>query len=139
MARRTDKRTEPALGTAGRILFVDDEPDAVEPLMAAARGLGFDALLLESGGAFAATLDTFAPTHVVIDLVMPEVDGIELLLALARRPRRPRILVMTGYHWGVMESARILAEAHQLSEIGWLRKPVDLDEFEGHLTARVVT
>ncbi len=40
---------------------------------------------------------------------------------------------MTGYHWGVMESAKILAEQHDLDGIEWLRKPVDLDEFEEKL------
>ncbi|MCC7271207.1 MAG: response regulator [Alphaproteobacteria bacterium] len=132
MARARRKKEGP---TAGRILFIDDEPDIVEPLMALARGLGFEARLLENGSAFDATLAAYAPTHVVVDLVMPEVDGIEVLLALSRLETPPRIMVMTGYHWGVMESARILAESHRLADIAWLQKPVDLDRFEALLAA----
>lgn len=117
----------------GRVLFVDDEPDVVEPLIATARALGYAAELLEDGAAFDATVAEFRPTHVVVDLVMPQIDGIDVLLALARMTLRPRIIVMTGYHWGVMESAKILAEQHDLDGIEWLRKPVDLDEFEAKL------
>lgn len=117
----------------GRVLFVDDEPDVVEPLIATARALGYAAKLLEDGAAFDAAVAEFRPTHVVVDLVMPQIDGIDVLLALARMTLRPRIIVMTGYHWGVMESAKILAEQHDLDGIEWLRKPVDLDEFEAKL------
>lgn len=117
----------------GRILFVDDEPDVVEPLIVTARALGYAAKLLEDGAAFDATVTDFRPTHVVVDLVMPQIDGIDVLLSLARMTTRPRIIVMTGYHWGVMESAKILAEQHDLNGIEWLRKPVDLDEFEEKL------
>ena len=130
MARAKPKaaRTE-----RGRILFIDDEPDVVEPLVETARALGFAARLLEDGAAFEAALAEFGPTHVVVDLVMPQIDGIDVLLSLARMEVRPRIIVMTGYHWGVMESARILAETHDLQGIEWLRKPVDLDRFEAML------
>ncbi len=117
----------------GRVLFVDDEPDVVEPLMEMARALGFGARLLEDGTSFQEAMASFGPTHVVLDLVMPQIDGIDILLALSRLEAPPRIIVMTGYHWGVMESARILAESHQLRDIGWLKKPVDLDTFEALL------
>lgn len=117
----------------GRILFVDDEPDLVEPLIAVAQSLGFSTALVQDGAAFTAAMADFHPTHVVVDLVMPQIDGIDVLLALAQRVERPHIFVMTGYHWAVMESAKILAEKHELKSISWLRKPVDLDAFEALL------
>ncbi|BBK30005.1 response regulator receiver domain-containing protein [Stella humosa] len=117
----------------GRILFIDDEPDVVEPLLAMVRALGFQASMLTDGRQFEQELKRFKPTHVVVDLVMPQSDGIDVLLALSRLTERPRIIVMTGYHWGVMESARILAETHALNDIAWLQKPVDLDRFESML------
>ena len=123
----------------GRILFIDDEPDVVEPLMEAARAFGFSARLLEDGARFEDALASFVPTHVVVDLVMPQIDGIDILLALARLDTPPKIIVMTGYHWGVMESARILAESHDLRDIGWLKKPVDLDTFEAMLSTKAAT
>lgn len=116
-----------------RILFVDDEPDVVEPLVEAARAMGFEAEVLEDGKQLDRVLASFLPTHVVVDLVMPEVDGIDVLLALSRLPRVPRIIVVSGYHWGVIESARILAESYSLTDIGWLKKPIDLDQFESLL------
>ena len=128
---RTKPKPPPA--ERGRILFVDDEPDLVEPLIEVARSLGFSTLLVQDGAAFTAAMVEFRPTHVVVDLVMPQIDGIDVLLALAQEVERPRIFVMTGYHWGVMESAKIFAEQHDLKSISWLRKPVDLDDFEGLL------
>ena len=133
MARGRSRTTTEA--EKGRVLFIDDEPDVVEPLVALARELGFAATLLEDGTAFEAALADFRPTHVVVDLVMPQIDGIDVLLSLARLAARPQIIVMTGYHWGVMESARILAETHALNDLQWLRKPVDLDLFETMLLA----
>lgn len=116
-----------------RILFVDDEPDVVEPLVDVARAMGFLAQVLEDGTQLDRTLATFRPTHVVVDLVMPEVDGIDVLLALSRLPSVPKIIVVSGYHWGVIESARILAESYSLTKVGWLKKPIDIEQFESLL------
>lgn len=133
---RTKPKPSPA--ERGRILFVDDEPDLVEPLIEVAKSLGFATLLVQDGAAFTAAMADFRPTHVVVDLVMPQIDGIDVLLALAQQIERPRIFVMTGYHWGVMESAKIFAEKHDLQGVSWLRKPVDLDDFEGLLGASLI-
>lgn len=116
-----------------RLLVVDDEPDVAEPLIHVAAERGYETRLLTSAEALEETLDSFAPTHVVVDLIMPGKDGIDILMALGKRAQRPRIFVVTGYHWGVMETARILAESFRLTDIEWLNKPVDLERFDALL------
>ncbi len=62
-----------------RILIVDDEADFREFIARVAWGLGFEATAVGASAEFRAVYDTVAPDAIVLDIVMPEEDGIELL------------------------------------------------------------
>src|SRR5690606_15100246 len=74
-------------------------------------------------------LNEWAPTHVVIDLVMPRVDGVEVLRMLADRHCGARIILTSGAGERVLDAARRVAIARGLAIAGILPKPFGL----GHL------
>lgn len=60
---------------------------------------------------------------IVLDLCMPDMDGIELLMALHSELPRPQIIVMSGF----MEGAMLTAARH-LGGVATLVKPFSPDE-----------
>ena len=70
-----------------RILYVEDDPDirAVAELALVDVG-GFEVLLCESGPEALDKIDGFGPDLVLLDVMMPVMDGPETLRALRARP-----------------------------------------------------
>jgi two-component system KDP operon response regulator KdpE len=62
-----------------RILVVDDEPQIRRALQCALTAHGYAVALAEDGAAALAAIATWAPDAIILDLVMPGVDGFEVL------------------------------------------------------------
>lgn len=65
----------------------------------------------------------------VLDLNMPEMDGIEVIRALAKRKIDITLILISGFDSRVLHSAKQLAEAHNIRVLCNLTKPVDILEF----------
>jgi DNA-binding response OmpR family regulator len=79
-----------------RILVVDDEPAVREAVERALRLEGHDVLLAADGHEALGTLDSRAPDAVVLDVLMPRVDGLELCRRMRRRGDRTPVLMLTA-------------------------------------------
>ena len=79
-----------------RILVVDDEPAVRDAVERALRLDGHDVLLAANGGEALETLDARPPDAVVLDLLMPRVDGLELCRRMRRRGDRTPVLMLTA-------------------------------------------
>ncbi len=83
--------------TGMRLLVVDDEPHFGEFVREIAEDLGYEVRVTTRGNDFKLQFEAFNPTAVVLDMVMPEIDGTELVLWLAERHCTAEIIVATGY------------------------------------------
>jgi DNA-binding response OmpR family regulator len=80
----------------GRILVVDDEPSIVDAVATALRYEGFDGREERTGrGAISAVTD-FEPDLVVLDWMLPDLDGIEVGRRLRQRGFKTAILFLTA-------------------------------------------
>ncbi len=68
------------------ILVVDDEPEAVELVEFNLQQAGFKVISAEDGAEALTKARTMAPSLVVLDLMLPEVDGLEVCKLLRRDP-----------------------------------------------------
>jgi len=66
----------------------------------------------------------------VLDLHMPQMDGIEVMRRLANIPNPPSVMLISGSDFGVLRSAEKLCRAHGLEILASMRKPVSLDYFK---------
>ena len=108
-----------------KILVIDDEIDVCEIVCAAAQAMGFDCLAATDAATFLKML-TPDTTLILLDLVMPKMDGIELLRLLAEQKCQAGIVLMSGTGKRIIESAGQLAQALGLTIAGHLQKPFRL-------------
>lgn len=111
-----------------RLLIIDDEQDICSFIRDVAEGEGFEVCTTVDPEQFKASIKSFNPTVVVLDLVMPQVDGIEFLRYLAEVKCKVPVLVMSGYSGKLLESARSLGDAFGLPFVGSLEKPIRVKE-----------
>ncbi len=69
----------------------------------------------------------------VLDLNMPEMDGIEVIRALAKRKINLLLILVSGFDSRVLHSAQQLAEAHRFKVLASLTKPMSIQEFAATL------
>jgi two-component system, OmpR family, response regulator MprA len=80
----------------GKVLVVDDEPAVRDSLERALRLEGYDIDLAGDGQQALDLLDEDSPDVIVLDLMMPRVDGLEVCRTLRARGDRTPILVLTA-------------------------------------------
>ena len=117
-----------------RLLLIDDEPALAGFIADAARGCGYDAVITSDDGQFREEFRAERPDIVALDLGMPGMDGVELLRFLAAEDYRSPVLIISGFDRRVLDSAFRLGEAHGLTMVGPVEKPVRLESLEAVLT-----
>ncbi|HEV2568806.1 response regulator transcription factor [Sphingomonas sp.] len=104
-----------------RIVYVvDDESDVRRSLGFFLKTAGFLPRPFLNGRDFLAESDNLAPGCALIDVRMPDVDGLEVIGELARRRFRLPIIVMTG-HGDIATAVR----AMKLGAVDFLEKPFE--------------
>src|SRR5438552_5262832 len=109
--------TEPDAPT---VFIVDDEAPVRKALSRLLRAAGFVVAAFASPGEFLAQHDLHKPGCLVLDLMMPGVNGIELQRALARKGSVLPIIFLTG-HGDIPKSV----QAMKSGALDFLTKPVN--------------
>lgn len=112
-----------AAASRGRVLIIDDDTLVGSMLVAHARASGFDAKVTDSAEEFYALARDWAPTFVIVDLVMGSVDGLAVLKHLATMKSDATVVIASGMGAKVLDSARQFAAASGLAHGGVLHKP----------------
>jgi PAS domain S-box-containing protein len=123
------KAVERAVHGSETILVVEDEPTVRRSVVRMLSRRGYN-VLEAANGADALQVLKHPPTPVdlvLTDVVMPVMDGHELIAALRARPGGPKILVMSGY------DRRAKTRGEQLpSDVIFIEKPFTSEElFQG--------
>ncbi|MDP9044458.1 MAG: response regulator [Pseudomonadota bacterium] len=109
--------------SAGRLLILDDDPTVGQILAFVAETVDFATRLAVRPAQFFDALSDWQPTHVAIDLTMPEMSGTQVLQRLAALGCRARVIVASGAGTGELDGAARLAKSLGLDLAGPLSKP----------------
>jgi DNA-binding NtrC family response regulator len=109
-----------------RLLIVDDEAEHREYLASVTSNWKFEVVQAGDGLEALAALASSSIDLVLSDLVMPRMDGFELLKTLRAQGEFPPTILMTAF--GSLEKA--LHTIHELDGFWFLEKPVDLTALE---------
>ncbi len=110
-----------------RLLVVDDVPEIGRFVLRVAEEMGYAVNVVVNAKDFRERYSTFQPTAIVLDLLMPEEDGIELLNFLRHEGSTAHIVVISGGHSHTRKSAEQLGLAYELRIVANLRKPFRLE------------
>ena len=116
-----------------RLLVIDDERSICEFVQRVAETEGFEVLTAITHEQFKAAYDSFRPSAILLDLMMPHVDGVALLANLAERNCTAQLMIMSGYHPELLNSSRRLGSNYALDVRGTLRKPFGVAELKDAL------
>lgn len=116
-----------------RLLIVDDEPQICDYIKAVAERMGFDVEVTSAGEDFLEAYDREKPSLICLDMVMPKIDGLQLLNELIERDCQTPVLIISGYNRLFMDSTRNLGEAFGMPYIKSLEKPIRVETLEDGL------
>ena len=120
----------------GRLLIFDDDPRVGNMIRMIAAASGYEARVVAHAERFFAEIDSWQPTHIALDLVMPEMDGVQVLGELGRRQCTADIIITSGIGSRVLDAAGRSASEHGLHVVGVLAKPFSAAALRGLLRAR---
>lgn len=122
-----------------KVLLVDDNLFMLELLEHSLIEIGVRHIAKSENGAEAIHhLKANNADVMVLDLNMPEMDGISLLRELKKLPYPPSVLIASSMEKAVIDAAKELVVSHGLDLIGAMRKPVNRDMLSDFLTSKVV-
>ena len=111
-----------------RVLVVDDESNITELVAMALRYEGFDVQTAGDGRTALKAATEFRPALVILDIMLPDIDGLEVLKRLGDANRRPPVIFLTA-----RDSTEDKVKGLTIGGDDYVTKPFSIEE----LAARV--
>ena len=115
-------------------MVVDDDPNTVGLLEEFLRAKGYEVLTAGDGVEALRTVKEERPHVILLDVKMPELDGLEVLRRLREIDKEVGVIMIT-----VMDEQEIGREAMALGAFDYIVKPLDLDYLERSLWYKITT
>ena len=109
-----------------KIYIIDDDIQIAELLTATVESIGLNSQYFTNARQFI-QLSVEETDIILLDLNMPDIDGIEVLRTQGKNECQAQLVLISGHDKGVLHSAEQLAQAHSLKVAASFTKPVQLD------------
>jgi DNA-binding response OmpR family regulator len=123
---------------AAAVLVIDDDPAVLHSLASVFEACGIAIATARDGLAGLAAFRRISPKVVLTDIIMPEQDGIGIIMEMRREHPGVMIIAMSGS--GRIGKSDFLTVAKKLGVDAVVAKPFDIDELvttiRGHLQPR---
>jgi two-component system, OmpR family, response regulator len=130
MARSDAAPAPPAQAPEARLLIVDDEPNIVELLSVSLRYAGFEVATARSGPEAVRVARTYQPDLLVLDVMMPGMDGFDVVRRLRSDGHRVPVLFLTA-----RDSTEDKISGLTLGGDDYVTKPFSLEEVVARIRA----
>ena len=119
---------------AARVLVVDDDPAAVELLQEFLLAKGYEVLTAGDGAEALRTVKAERPHLLLLDIMMPKMDGLEVLRRLREIDKEVSVIMITS-----VNEQEIARKAMELGAFDYIVKPLDLPYLEQSLWYKITT
>jgi len=113
-----------------RVLVVDDEAYITDLVATALRYEGFEAVAAGSGREALSLVESFRPQLIVLDVMLPDLDGFEVQRKLVDRGRRLPVLFLTA-----RDATEDKVRGLTIGGVDYVRKPFSLEELIARIRA----
>lgn len=110
------------------LAVIDDEPQIADFVAEVALEQGFSPVTFNRAQDFIQSFPDLSLSGIVMDIVMPDVEGVELVRWLGERRFQQPVIVISGFDPIYSRAIVRIAEPFGVPVIGTLRKPVELDD-----------
>jgi CheY-like chemotaxis protein len=123
------------------VLVIDDDPSVRTVVRTWLERRGMDVLVADSGPAGIEHLDTFAVDLAIVDIFMPDMDGLQIIRRFSRATPRVPVIAMSGLlpRGRHPNAPDFLSMAGRLGAAFCLRKPCPPDRLIAAIAACLVT
>ena len=138
MARNTlavDLYSTNKVATRKSILLVDDDPDVREYLAEMLDHYHYDVITAENGQEALAMFSTHHPELIITDILMPDIEGFELIRRIRSSDQNIPIIAISGYNIGYGKT--YLSAARKLGADEILNKPFSSEELLGAIESHI--
>lgn len=116
-----------------RLLSVDDDERILAVIADVASGLGFEVTLLSESARFMTTYVRLKPDVITLDIMMPDLDGIEVIRWLSDIGSPARVIIISG-NPTFLRVGKKLADVRGALSTSMLTKPFALADLRNALT-----
>jgi len=113
-----------------KLLIVDDDAGLAKAVGRIGTGAGFEVLVVNDPLKATEAFLAFKPDVAVIDMIMPEKDGIDVLNEMLLTGEPAHFIVTSGYGDAMLRLAKGLGTFHASGRVSVLKKPIRRAEFE---------
>lgn len=121
---RRERKMDASRADQMRLLIVDHQPSFTGFARLVAQKLGYEVSVLSDPRDIAASLDAYRPSVVLLEVIMPEFDGIEVVNVLAQKGFHGQLVLVSGHEPAYIDLAKKTAEGKGLKVAAALAKPI---------------
>lgn len=106
-----------------KLLICEDDHDLGDQLAVFALEKGWDVRVVDTWEGYSTALEDQDPDIIILDVVMPDLDGITVVRDLADRSATAKIVVISGYGERYIRNTVQIGKALGLEDISGIEKP----------------
>ncbi|HET8572634.1 MAG TPA: response regulator transcription factor [Edaphocola sp.] len=114
----------------GNILLVDDEPDILEMVSFNLRQAGYETQTAQNGEEAIFLANKFSPDLILLDVMMPEMDGYETIQQLRKNPKLDKTIII---FLTALSDERSEIEGLKLGADDYITKPIKMNLLRARL------
>ncbi len=115
-----------------KILIVDDEPNVCNFLSEFLDYKGFESTITLSGKEALNQLESEDFDLVLLDLIMPEMNGFEVLERINQMDNKVPVIILTG-----VRDQNVANDSIEMGAVDFISKPIDLDRLEQSIIVNI--
>jgi CheY-like chemotaxis protein len=117
----------------GKLLVIDDQASITKVVGLVASKIGLDVRIVNDPHQALDTFVAYQPDIVILDMIMPEKDGVDVLNEVLLTGIATQVILTSGFSESYLRLAEGVARFHDTNTIHILRKPFRRDELVAKL------